>query len=158
MDKFKTDNRNKIIHPNFNIAIGTKWLPTSQIASPAWVSPFDGKSYVELMDFARVFLPCLVDDYLVFYKDGTTMVFNGDIRCFPEQGETNPPGEVPGTWDYNKKTHILTFYNIPVSGSITNLVTEVLELTRDKLVIRYTQALPFTNTTHVVTQTYERIP
>jgi hypothetical protein len=150
---------NKTIHPNFNIAIGEKWLTVSQIATPAWISPFNGLAYTDLMNFAREMFSCVVDDYIVFHKNGTTDRYFAENKCDPSQPDVEPVQEgSPSRWEYNKKTHILTFINIPINGRLGNLEAEVLELTRDRLVIQYIQVLPFTNTTHTIVQTYIRIP
>jgi hypothetical protein len=136
-----------------------KWQTASQIATPLWTDPATGKSYPDLFDFAKEVFPCVVDDYIIFHEDGTTSLFYNTLRCDPKQPDKQ---STPGHYTYdNAADPLILLVPFEVPGQpivITTFRCKVLDVTKDKLVIRYNQIVPFTFTPHTVTQTYKRIP
>lgn len=145
----------------FEPAYDKKWIPVSQTATPIWTYPATGVSYPDLWNFAKQYFDCATDDYIVFHRDGVTNKFNSTKRCFPDQ----PDKDSDGKFSYHEETDSLLFLvpqnsSGPSSSSSYDVVirSKVLDVTNEKLVIRYDQMLPFTNTLHTVTQTYNPLP
>ncbi|MBE7172209.1 MAG: hypothetical protein INR73_16600 [Williamsia sp.] len=151
-DKDKKDNI------NFNRARNKKWQNISAKPDPVWINPVNEKSYSELILFYQEAFPCVLDDYAIYYPDGTTVSFNGTNRCDPAQPEKNPTG----TYTFDKATDslILTVpLEVPGLPPTINVIrSKVLELTNDKMVLRFKQVLPISNTLHTITYTYKAIP
>lgn len=143
---------------NFRLALNKKWLVVSQIVKPTWTFPETGKIYTDVFDFAKEFVPCVVDDYIVFYDKGTTLQFHNIIKCTVDQPEH---GDL-GTYAFDNATDSLTLhvpFEVPGQPTVfTTFKCRVVELTGSKLVLRYNQVLPITFTLHEVTQTYKSIP
>jgi hypothetical protein len=144
---------------NYELFYNTKWLTVSQAATPTWTYPATGKSYNDFWDFTKDVFPCLVDDYIVYYKDGTTQLFYNTLKCDPnDPSETAPTG-----YYFLDKPEDSLFLAVPfeVPGQkpqLINVRCKVLDVQRDKLVVRYNQTVPFTFTTHTVTETYKAMP
>jgi hypothetical protein len=145
-------------HFDYNLLYNKKCHTISQAVTPIWTYPATGKSYDDVWNFAKEVFPCVTDDYEVFDQNGAAHNFHNTNRC-----DTAEPDESPlGYFYFDNRTDSLWIDGpLEVPGQppvILNVRCKVLELTNDKLIVRYNQILPFTNTHHIVTETYVPLP
>jgi hypothetical protein len=151
-------NNDDTPHFDYNLLYNKKWHTISQAVTPLWTYPATGKSYDDVWNFAKEFFPCITDDYIVFIPDGTSLQYHNTNRCDPAEPDVAPVAY----YYYDNRVDSLWIdapFEVPGQPPSTiNVRCKVLELTNDKLVVRYNQTLPFTNTHHIVTETYVPLP
>jgi hypothetical protein len=143
---------------DYNLLYNKRWHTVSQAVTPTWTYPATGKSYTDLWDFAKEVFPCVTDDEEVFDEDGTTHNFHNAKRCDPAEPDESPVGYF---YYDNRVDSLWIDAPLEVPGQplvMLNVRCKVLELTNDKLVVRYKQIVPFTNTLHTITETYNSTP
>ncbi|TDH23514.1 hypothetical protein EXU57_17075 [Segetibacter sp. 3557_3] len=144
---------------NFDFLYHTKWRTVSQATTPTWTDPATGKSYTDLFDFARDNFPCAIDDYSVFLPDGSTHQYYNTIKCNPNDPATEAPIGYHFLDNANDSLIVVVPLEVPnLKPEIIMARCKVLELTVDKLVVRYNQIVPFTFTKQTNTQTYVAMP
>lgn len=143
---------------SFDLVYGKRWMTLSQEVTPSWTYPATGKTYTDVFVFAKEVFPCVTDDLIAFFRDGTGHAYHEAKRCDP-----NEPDEGPLTYYVytcnNDSLILLTPLEVPGQPvQILNIRCKVEELTNEKLVLRYNQQLPFTNTWHTIRETYKAVP
>jgi hypothetical protein len=141
-------------HFDYNLLYNKKWHTISQAVTPIWTYPATGKSYDDVWNFAKEVFPCVTNDYEIFGQDGTAHNFHNTNRCDPAEPDESPVGYF---YYDNRSDSLWIDAPLEVPGQppvMLNVRCKLLELTSNKLVVRYNQILPFTNTLHTVTETY----
>lgn len=154
----KKDDKDSVSKIDFNIVYGKRWLTLSQEVTPSWTFPATGKTYTDVFVFAKETFPCVTDDLIAFFPDGTGHKYNGASRCAP-----NEPDEGPLTYymynSANDSLLLVTTQQVPGQPvQVLNIRCKVQELTTNKLILQYNQQLPFTNTWHNVREAYKAVP
>lgn len=144
---------------DYELLYNTKWLTIAQPTTPTWTYPVNGKSYNDLWDFTKDEFPCLVDDYIVFNKDGSSHSYYSTLKCDP----TDPSVEAPVSFFVLDKPNDSLFLVAPleIPGRKTEILmvrAKILELRPNKLVFRFYQIVPFTNTRQLITNDLIAIP
>lgn len=88
--------------------------------------------------------PCSKDDLVIFSKNGTVKFDEGLTKCFP-----NDPQTVTGLWAFNTDKTVIS---ITQDGDTESW--EVVELTKDKMIVEYKEVNE--GITYTITGTFKK--
>lgn len=119
------------------------WKITASTVTPGIEDPFTGNLVTNLYDWAFISPDCVKDDFYTFKTDGNMILDEGATKC-----DATDPQTTTSTWAFNNSETIITVTDS--DGDATDVT--LTELTEDKMVITYTEAID--NVVYTFTQTY----